>query len=112
MSAVRLAVLRPTAIGAPNSLGASAWSAQDQRGLLILENLPPLPPNQSYQLWLIDPKLAIPISGGVLPPESAGSVRVQFSPEIRVDSAERFAVSIEPRGGSRTPSPRIVLASQ
>jgi len=112
MSNVRLTTLRPTAAGAAGSLGASVWSTQDQRGQLVLENLPPLGPNQSYQLWLIDPKLAIPISGGLLPSDGNASIRVQFSPEIRVDGAERFAVSIEPKGGSRTPSPRIVLSSQ
>jgi len=112
INSVRLAVLRPTATGPAGAIGASVWSSQDQRGQLVIENLPPLGPNQAYQLWLIDPKLAIPVSGGVLPADNAGGLRVQFTPEIRMDGAERFAVSIEPRGGSRTPSPRIVLTSQ
>jgi anti-sigma-K factor RskA len=112
LSTVRLAVLRPTTAGPAGAVGASIWSAQEQRGQLVLDNLPPLGPNQTYQFWLIDPKLAIPISGGVLSIENSGSVRVQFRPEIRVDGAERFAISIEPRGGSRTPSSRIVMASQ
>src|SRR5688572_16419671 len=68
LSTSLIAILRPTDVGQRDVLGAAVWSPSDQRGLLVLENLPPLPPNQSYQLWLIDPKLNSPASGGVLPP--------------------------------------------
>ena len=108
----RLAVLRPTVDGLAGVIGASLWSANDQRGILVLENLPPLPASQTYQFWLIDPRLAIPISGGVVPRSPSGSLSVQFVPQIRVDNAERFAVSIEPAGGSATPTGKIVLASK
>jgi len=112
LSTTRVAVLRPTTVGPTGSLGATVWSGQDQRGVVVLENLPVLPPTQSYQFWLIDPKLAIPVSGGLVPPAASGSVRFQFAPQVRVDSAERFAISVEPAGGSATPTPgRIVMAS-
>jgi anti-sigma-K factor RskA len=107
----RLAVLRPTADGAPGVVGASVWNATDQKGLIVVENLPALPPTQSYQFWLIDPKLGIPINGGVLPVGQGGSVRAQFAPQIRVDNAERFAISIEPAGGSPVPT-KVVYASR
>jgi anti-sigma-K factor RskA len=86
------------------------WNAQDQRGLLVLEGLPPPGAGQTYQLWLIDPKLAQPISGGVLPDNPGGSLRVQFSSPVRVETAERFAISIEPRGGSVRPT-RVIMSS-
>ena len=111
LASARLAVLRPTTDGPAGALGASLWSPQDQRGLIVLESLPPLPPTQSYQLWLIDPKLRSPVSGGVLPIPAAGSVRIQFTVELRVDSAERFAITIEPRGGAAAPTGKTVLAS-
>jgi anti-sigma-K factor RskA len=103
----RITVLRPSD---PQSraIGAALWSPQDQRGLLALENLAPLPPNQSYQLWLIDPRKT-PISAGVLPADATGSLRLQFNPDIKVDAVERIAVSIEPKGGSPMPTGRIVL---
>ncbi len=110
-AAARIAVLRPTPNGTPGSIGAALWSAQDQRGLLVLENLPPIQPNQSYQLWLIDPKLAVPVSGGVLPANAVGSVRVPIATQFRVDSVDRFAMSVEPLGGMPTPTGKIVLAS-
>ena len=112
LNSARLVVLRPTANGPPGVVGASVWSGPDQRGLLVVENLPPLPATQTYQFWLIDPRLGIPVSGGLLPPSATGSVRTQFTPQIRVDAAERFAISIEPSGGSALPTPgRIIAAS-
>ena len=104
-----VAVLRPTAGGPAGAVGASFWSTQDQRGMLSVEGLPPLPVNQSYQLWLIDPKLP-PINAGVLPDVATGGLRVQFGAGLRVESAQRFAISIEPRGGSTTPT-RVVMSS-
>lgn len=111
LSIARISILRPTAGSPPDVIGASVWSPADQRGLLVLENLPALPPNQSYQLWLIDPKLPAPMSGGVLPANASGSFRLQFSTQSRVESVERFAVSIEPRGGVAAPTGKIVFAS-
>jgi anti-sigma-K factor RskA len=110
LSIARIAILRPTAGSPPDVIGASVWSPADQRGLLVLENLPVLPANQSYQLWLMDPKLNAPASGGVLPAATSGSLRLQFSTQSRVESVERFMVSIEPRGGAAAPTGRIVFA--
>ena len=111
LASARVSVLRPTASGAPNALAASVWSAQDQRGVLVVEGLPALPPSQAYQLWIIDSKVAAPVSAGVLPANATGTLRVQFSAAVHVDSAERFAISIEPNGGVASPTGKIVMAS-
>ena len=110
LATARIAVLRPTAGGPAGAVGASVWSALDQRGLLVLEGLPQLPASQGYQLWLIDRQIAAPVSAGVLPEAAGGGLRVQFSASVRVDAAERFAISVEPRGGSASPT-RVVMAS-
>ena len=110
-ASVRLAVLRPTQEGPPGAIGASVWSPQDQRGVIVLDSLAPLPPTQNYQLWLFDPKLLTPASGGVLPVNAAGSVRLQFATDIRVEFVDRFAITVEPRGGVPAPTGKIVLAS-
>ena len=107
----RLSVLRPTVNGAPGALAASLWSAQDQRGILVMEGMPALPAALAYQLWIIDPKAGAPVSAGVLPASASGALRVQFAAAVRVDSAERFAISIEPSGGVTSPTGKIVLAS-
>ena len=107
----RLSVLRPTVNGAPGALAASLWSAQDQRGILVVEGMSALPAALAYQLWIIDPKAGMPISAGVLPASATGTFRVQFTAAVRVDAAERFAISIEPNGGVTSPTGKIVMAS-
>jgi anti-sigma-K factor RskA len=89
------------------AIGAAFWSPQEQRGLLTIESLPGLPANQAYQLWLFDPRFKNPLSAGVLPPDPNGTL--QFNPDIKVDTVERIAISIEPRGGSAQPTGKIIL---
>jgi anti-sigma-K factor RskA len=109
LASARIAVLRPTADGPPGALGASVWSPQDQRGLLVLEGIPPPPPTQVYQLWLHDPALRMPVSGGVLQVGRGGSVRLQFAAPARVETAERFSITAEPVGGVAAPAGRIIM---
>ncbi len=109
-ASARLAVLRPATDVAPGAIGACIWSPQDQRGLLMLEGLPPLAATQSYQLWLIDPKQRTPVSGGLLPITAAGGLRVQFGTPLRVDSVDRFVVTVEPRAGAPAPTGKAILS--
>jgi anti-sigma-K factor RskA len=110
LASARIAVLRPTADGPPGVVGASVWSPQDQRGLLVLEGIPPPLPSQVYQLWLSDPAFQTPVSGGVLQVGPGGSVRLQFAAPVRIERAERFAISVEPVGGVAAPTGKIIMA--
>lgn len=109
LASARIAVLRPTADGPPGVVGASVWSPQDQRGLLVLEGIPPPLPSQVYQLWLIDPAIRTPVSGGVLQVGPGGSVRLQYAAPVRVEKAERFAITVEPVGGVAAPAGKIIM---
>ena len=105
-------MLRLGHYGPPGTIGASVWIPQDQRGLIVLEKLPPLAnPGQDYQLWLIDPASNLPVSAGVIPTDGSGSVRYQFHAVANVRSVDRFAVTVEPKGGAPRPTGKIVLAS-
>jgi anti-sigma-K factor RskA len=106
----RIGILRSLPGGPVGATGAALWSPLDQRGVLIVEGLPRLPPTQSYQLWLLDRQLPAPISAGVLPEAAGGSLRVSFTGGTRVDPGERFAISVEPRGGSASPT-TVIMAS-
>jgi anti-sigma-K factor RskA len=112
LASSRIAVLRPTADGPPGAVGASVWSPQDQRGLLVLEGIPPPLPTQVYHLWLTDPAFRTPVSGGVLQVGRGGSVRLQFAAPVRVETAERFAISVEPVGGVAAPAGKFIMVSQ
>jgi anti-sigma-K factor RskA len=109
LASARIAVLRPTADGPAGAIGASIWSPQDQRGLLVLEGIPPALPSQAYQLWLIDPAHRAPVSGGVLQVGPGGSVRLQFASPVRIETAERFAISVEAVGGVATPTGKTIM---
>jgi|GEM_PF-242078 len=106
-----LRLMRPTAAGSAQTLGASVWLVADQRGLLILESLPTLPASQSYQLWLFDPSAPEPVNGGAFAPESTGKVRHLFTCPSNVRTIERFAVTVEPKGGVPRPTGKPVLTS-
>ena len=107
----RVGLLRPTAAGSPQMLGASVWLVVDQRGLVVLQNLPALPASQNYQLWLFDPNSPGPVSGGVFASEATGAVRHLFTCAVNVRTIERFAVSVEPKGGVPRPTGKFVLSS-
>jgi anti-sigma-K factor RskA len=110
LASSRLSVLRPTADGPPGVIGASIWSPQDQRGLLVLEGIAPPPANQVYQMWIYDPAFPNPVSGGALQVGPGGSVRLQFAVPVRVESAQRFAISVESVGGVAAPTGKIILS--
>ena len=108
----RVALLRPTAAGSPQTLGATVWLPNDQRGLVVLESLPALPASQSYQLWLIDPNAPTPVSAAVFTAEATGAARNLFTTPANLRSIERFAVSVEPKGGVPRPTGKFVLTSE
>lgn len=66
----------------------------------------------NYQLWIIDPTVGEPISAGLVPASGSGLLRVEFKPVKPVNSAAKFAVSIEQAGGSQIPRGEIVLMGQ
>ena len=109
---LRIGVLNPTPDGSPRAVGVSVWDIAEQRGVLILENLPVLPSTQDYQLWLLgDPKIAGPVNAGVVGVDERGNARVQFRTAVLVDAAERFAISVERKGGVPAPQGKIVMLS-
>lgn len=110
LASAKVSVLRPTEVAA-RALGAVVWLPTDQRGVLAIDGLPLLQPTQDYQLWLIDSNAAGPVSAGTLVVDAAGSVRSEFPAAANVRGVERFAVTIEPKGGGPRPAGRIVLAS-
>jgi anti-sigma-K factor RskA len=91
---------------APRAAGVLVQAPDDPRPVLLVRNLPDLPPEQTYQAWVI--RGGTPADAGLLGPTERG-VRVARL-ERPLDGAETVALTIEPRGGSRAPTGRIVLA--
>ncbi len=107
---LRVGALKPTPDGPAKASAVTVWDAQRQKGILVVDSLVPLTPEQTYQLWLFDPRFATPVSGGVFNVDPRGSGRLQFLAGVRVDTVDRFAISVERRGGVAVPQGKVVLA--
>ena len=71
---------------------------------LIVWNMPELPANQTYQIWLIDPQDGR-VSAGLFRPEGdrAYTTRIVF-PEQSLSNFTGIGVTVEPAGGSAAPT--------
>jgi hypothetical protein len=75
------------------------WNPQSQKLMLVDAKLPDLSPEQQYQLWaLYDGK---PIDAGVF---DYKHLQVSTSFQKDIPNAQAFAVTVEPKGGSKTPT--------
>lgn len=91
---------------APRAEGRADWS--QARGLaLTLENLPPLQPGRTYQVWLLT--AGQPVSAGLLTPDAAGrSTSVLPVPPGNVVPTG-IALTEEPDGGLPQPTGQPIL---
>jgi len=76
--------------------------------IFLASNLPSLPPQKAYELWLI-PTNGQPIPAGVFKPDARGSATVIEPPLPAGVEAKAFAITIEPEQGSATPTMPIVM---
>jgi len=95
-------------IGTANAKDASAtllFDAQATSGVLLVRNLPALPAEKTYQLWLVD-STGQRDSGAVftVPPDANGPITYVVYAPRSLKSYVRCGVSIEPRGGSPKPT--------
>ena len=107
----KISVLNPTPDSPPRALGASIWDNELQRGVLVVESLAPLPADKDYQLWLFDPRFASPVSAGVFNVDERGAIRFIYKPGGPVSSVDRFAISVERKGGVPAPQGKVLLVS-
>ncbi len=75
------------------------WNPKTKQVMMADANLPELPPDQQYQLWaLLD---NVQVDCGVFDIQK-GQSPASFMKNT--DQAKGFAVTVEPRGGSKTPT--------
>jgi anti-sigma-K factor RskA len=93
------AVTLVTAKGPPQSQG-KAFYLKNRSGLVfVANNLPPLPPDKIYELWLIPPGAA-PIPAGLFKPDARGNATVVNPPGLPAGvEAKMFAVTMESASG-------------
>ena len=90
----------------PRARARVFWSERARRGVLVADNLAPLPPDRQYELWVF--VKGKPINAGVFDADPQGRALFE-STDFPEPGAENFAVTIEPRGGVPAPTGPIVL---
>ena len=81
------------------------WNARTRQVAVEVQSLPALPADQQYQLWsLVDGK---PIDAGVFDATTSGQLVQRLNRSI--GRADAFAVTVEKRGGSPTPTMSTLL---
>jgi anti-sigma-K factor RskA len=94
---------------APPQPQGKAIYVRDRSSLVFLaSNMPALPAQKAYELWLI-PTNGAPIPAGVFKPDAHGSATVIQPPLPAGVQAKAFAITIEPEQGSATPTMPIVM---
>jgi len=111
LSQVRVGMLTSLVESAPKAVATTVWDTEQQKGLLLAENLAPIAADSDYQLWLIDARYPNPINAGIFKTDAQGNARVNFKTDFRVDTVDKFAVTLERRGGSVRPQGKTVLVS-
>jgi anti-sigma-K factor RskA len=82
---------------------------KDRAGLIFLaSNLPALPSQKAYELWLI-PTSGAPMPAGVFKPDLRGSAVVINPPLPAGVEAKAFAITVEAETGASTPTMPIVM---
>lgn len=78
------------------------------RTLLLVDDLPVLPPDQVYQLWAI--RDGTPTDAGAFRLERAGPAWIELSESTDVSEADLLAVTVEQAPGASAPTSDPILA--
>jgi hypothetical protein len=74
------------------------------------QHLEALPPQKIYQLWLIPTNDSAPMPCGTFKPDAHGNASIVMPNAQKGAWPKMFAVTVEPEGGSQTPTMPIVMA--
>jgi anti-sigma-K factor RskA len=103
--------LRVTLVAAkapPQPQGKAIYVRDRSSLIFIASNMPKLPAEKIYELWLI-PATGDPIPAGLFKPDARGSATVVNPPLPGGVEAKAFAITVEPEAGSATPTMPIAM---
>lgn len=92
--------------------GQANWLASDGALVFVASGLKPLPAGKTYELWMEPAQGKAPLPAGMFEANPDGSAAVVMPPLPAHTQARRFMVTVEPAGGSATPSLPMVMESQ
>ncbi len=94
---------------APANAHAQAWFSIQGSGVLSVANLPPLGDGTVYQFWYVTDSPTNPVPGGTFTVDDNGQGFMLIPPDV--DGVTSIAISLEPEGGSASPTGAILLTS-
>lgn len=100
--------LMPTS-DAPQNANGQAWFSIQGSGVLSVANLPQPEDGMAYQLWYITDSPTNPVPGGTFTVSGTGQGFMLIPADV--DGVTSIALSIEPDGGSASPTGDILLTS-
>lgn len=84
----------------PIPRGKAIYQRRNGGLIFLASNLPPLPREKIYELWLFPANGGAPIAAGLFKPDARGSATVVNPPLPEGVEAKNFAVTLEPESGS------------
>ena len=87
--------------GAGSAASGLALVSRSRGVVFVGQNLPPLDPGKTYQLWIV-PTSGPPLDAGIFAPDSAGAASLTNA--LNVPSFKAVAVTLEPAGGVPAPT--------
>jgi anti-sigma-K factor RskA len=84
----------------PQPQGKAFYLKEKSSLVFVANNLPQLPPEKIYELWLFPATGGPPIAAGLFKPDAQGSATVVNPPLPAGVEAKTFAVTLEPESGS------------
>jgi anti-sigma-K factor RskA len=79
------------------------FAPNSRQALVSVANLPPLQPDQTYQVWLIKDGVALPSS--IFNTSVDGRGRLIVTGDEPFSAYQAFGITVEPAGGRPTPNP-------
>jgi anti-sigma-K factor RskA len=95
---------------APSAAGVVVYDPHGRTAVVMLDRLPPLPPGQVYQLWLLRTDSA-PASAGTMAPDAAGTTGAVVQALADLGDFDGYAVTLEPAPGRPAPTGPFVARS-
>ncbi len=92
----------------PQPQGKAFYMRNHSSLVFVANNMPALPPQKAYELWLI-PMQGAPIPAGMFKPDAHGSATVVNPPLPAGMEAKAFAITVENEAGATTPTMPIVM---
>jgi anti-sigma-K factor RskA len=92
----------------PQPQGKAFYLRNRSSLVFMANNMPALPPQKAYELWLI-PMQGAPVPAGMFKPDAHGSATVVNPPLPSGMEAKAFAITVENEAGASTPTTPIMM---